>query len=132
VAGVSKAGLFNPLFAGNMLPATQHYAAPGNTCNQKCFDPFPGKAEIEIKSYLKLESCLLTETYEFSFGKYAKNSTINKRKYAVQLNTLISYHTVLHVSVRMTLHQAIFYKTLNKNWVHLSTGPASWLGGQNS
>jgi hypothetical protein len=47
-----------------MFPATQHYAAVGDTCNQnKCFDPFPGKAEMEIRSYLKLESCLLTEAY---------------------------------------------------------------------
>jgi hypothetical protein len=48
-----------------MLPTTQHYVALGDTCNQKKSfeEPFLGKAEIEIKSYVKLDRCLLTEAY---------------------------------------------------------------------
>ena len=39
---------------------------------------------------------------------------INKRRYAVQHTTLISYHTVQHVSVRMIHHQALRFTTVKK------------------
>ena len=35
------------------------------------------------------------------------NEMINKQKYAVQHNTLMSRHTELHVSVRMGHHQGV-------------------------
>jgi len=35
--------------------------------------------------------------------------SINKRKHAVQYNTLMSYHTVVDVSARMKLRQALLF-----------------------
>ena len=39
-------------------------------------------------------------------------SIINKRKYAVQHNALLSHHTVLHVSIGMNHHQALLFTTV--------------------
>ena len=39
-------------------------------------------------------------------------SFINKRKYAVQHNALMSHHTVLHVPIRMNHHQVLLFTTV--------------------
>jgi hypothetical protein len=38
----------------------------------------------------------------------------NERKYAVQRKTLMSYRTLLHVSVRVNHHQTLFFNCCKK------------------
>jgi hypothetical protein len=48
----------------------------------------------------------------FKDGESIELSDIsNRRKYGVQHNTVISYHTGLHVSVRTNYHQALLFTT---------------------
>jgi hypothetical protein len=40
------------------------------------------------------------------------SSILNRQKYADQYNTLMSYHSVLYVSVCMNCHQTLFFTTI--------------------
>jgi hypothetical protein len=53
-----------------------------------------------------------TNIFYYSSASRCVFHATNKRKYAVQHNTVMSYHTPLHVSVRMNHNQTILVTTI--------------------
>jgi hypothetical protein len=64
---------------------------------------------IFIKIYFYIYFILIHPVVFFFIISEETNKQTNKQKYAVQHIPVMSYHSVLHVCVRMNQHQALLF-----------------------